>query len=79
MATYIKISEYCRRRYGADGTPPSSQTIRRWIADGRLPAIRDGRQWFVDWDAVQNWCRRAGMRQGVLQLFCKSFANFFLA
>lgn len=53
MATYIKISEYCRRRYGADGTPPSSQTIRRWIADGRLPAIRDGRQWFVDWDAAQ--------------------------
>lgn len=53
MAELIRISEYARRTWGENGTPPRTITIRRWLIDGRLPGRQIGRTWYVDWSAMQ--------------------------
>ncbi len=38
----IKISEFQRRRWGKNGTPPCPQAIRNHIRNGMVPASRSG-------------------------------------
>lgn len=45
----IKISEFRRRRWGENGTPPCSQAIRNYIRDGKLPGEQIGKLWYIDW------------------------------
>lgn len=45
----IKISEFQRRRWGANGTPPCSQAIRNQIRNGRIPGEQIGKLWYVNW------------------------------
>ncbi|WP_407410050.1 hypothetical protein [Acinetobacter sp.] len=53
MTCLIKVSEFIKRVYGEDGTPPARQTITRWCIDGQLPAHKRGKLWFIDWNAYQ--------------------------
>ena len=45
----IKISEFQRRHWGDNGTPPCSQAIRNHIRNGKLPGEQIGKLWYVDW------------------------------
>lgn len=47
----IKISEFQRRRWGENGTPPCSQAIRNHIRNGLVPGEQIGKLWYVDWIA----------------------------
>ncbi|HEJ1198486.1 MULTISPECIES: hypothetical protein [Pseudomonas] len=47
----IKIAEFQRRYWGANGTPLCSQTIRNQIRNGDIPGVRIGKLWYVDWRA----------------------------
>lgn len=47
----IKISEFQRRRWGENGTPPCSQAIRNHIRNGMVPGEPIGKLWYVDWAA----------------------------
>jgi hypothetical protein len=47
----IKISEFQRRRWGENGTPPCSQAIRNHIRNGLVPGEQIGKLWYVDWAA----------------------------
>lgn len=49
----IKIREFQRRFWGANGTPLCSQTIRNRIRNGEIPGIRIGKLWYVDWQAFR--------------------------
>lgn len=45
----IKISEFQRRRWGTNGTPPCPQAIRNNIRNGRIPGEQIGKLWYVNW------------------------------
>lgn len=45
----IKISEFAKRHWGVNGTPPCSQAIRNQIKDGRIKGEQIGKLWYVDW------------------------------
>ncbi|MNN36676.1 hypothetical protein D3C81_1505800 [compost metagenome] len=45
----IKISEFAKRRWGVNGTPPCSQAIRNQLKNGRIPGEQIGKLWYVDW------------------------------
>ncbi|PNG28985.1 hypothetical protein A1395_28195 [Pseudomonas protegens] len=47
----IKISEFQRRRWGENGTPPCPQAIRNYIRNGKVPGEQIGKLWYVDWTA----------------------------
>jgi hypothetical protein len=47
----IKISEFQRRRWGVNGTPPCPQAIRNYIRNGQVPGEQIGKLWYVDWTA----------------------------
>ncbi|KPW15356.1 Uncharacterized protein ALO91_01412 [Pseudomonas syringae pv. aceris] len=47
----IKISEFQRRRWGENGTPPCPQAIRNYIRNGLLPGEQIGKLWYIDWAA----------------------------
>lgn len=49
----IRISEFQRRVWGAEGTPLCSQAIRNKIRSGEIPGEKIGKLWFVDWAAYQ--------------------------
>ena len=53
MTCKIKVAEFLRRVYGANGTPPTAQTIRRHCQMGLIPADQIGGLWFIDWTAYQ--------------------------
>lgn len=53
MACLIKVSEFIKRVYGIDGTPPSPQTITRFCRRGELPAEQKGKLWYIDWEMYQ--------------------------
>jgi hypothetical protein len=44
----IKISEFQRRRWGENGTPPCPQAIRNYIRNGKVPGEQIGKLWYVD-------------------------------
>lgn len=48
----IKISEFQRRRWGENGTPPCPQAIRNYIRNGKVPGEQIGKLWYVDWTAL---------------------------
>ena len=54
MACLIKVSEFIKRVYGEDGTPPFPQTITRNCRKGLLPAVQKGKLWYIDWHAYQS-------------------------
>ncbi|MDF9778051.1 hypothetical protein [Pseudomonas baetica] len=47
----IKISEFQRRRWGENGTPPCPQAIRNHIRNGIDPGEPIRKRWYVDWTA----------------------------
>jgi len=49
----IKISEFQRRKWGDNGTPLCSQSIRNYLRNRKLPGERIGKIWYVDWAAYQ--------------------------
>ena len=49
MTCLIKVSEFIKRVYGEDGTPPTRQTIVRQCQLGRLPAEQKGKLWYINW------------------------------
>ncbi|MZR63813.1 hypothetical protein [Alcanivorax sp. DP30] len=53
MSEMIKIREFKRRVWGANGTPLTNQAIRDQIQRDVLPGAQIGRLWFIDWDAYQ--------------------------
>ncbi len=53
-AELIKISEFQRRVFGDQGTPPCSQTIRRQIVSGMIPGKLIVGLWFIAWVAYQS-------------------------
>lgn len=50
----IKISEFQRRRWGENGTPPCPQAIRNHIRNGMVPGEQIGKLWYVDWTAFNS-------------------------
>lgn len=50
----IKISEFQRRRWGDNGTPPCSQAIRNHIKNGRIKGEQIGKLWYVDWNIFKH-------------------------
>lgn len=65
----IKISEFQRRRWGPNGTPPCSQAIRNYIKNGTIPGEQIGKLWYVDWTAYQ-----AGNRNDLVAMVLKGAA-----
>lgn len=55
MTCLIKVSEFIKRVWGEDGTPPAPQTITRMCRRGELPAEQKGfghrKTWYVNWSA----------------------------
>ena len=52
-ACLVKVSEFIKRVYGEDGTPPARQTIVRQCQLGRLPAEQKGKLWYINWNVYQ--------------------------
>mgnify|MGYP001587227431 CR=1 FL=1 len=53
----IKISEFQKRRWGNNGTPPCSQAIRNYIRNGIIQGEQIGKLWYIDWT---NYSKSAG-------------------
>jgi hypothetical protein len=53
MPCLIKISEFRKRVYGINGTPPARQTIVKQCQLGKLPAEQKGKLWYIDWNIYQ--------------------------
>ncbi|MEN8282581.1 hypothetical protein [Acinetobacter gerneri] len=53
MACLIKVSEFIKRVWGEDSTPPTPQTITRSCRRGELPAEQIGKLWYIDWNLYQ--------------------------
>ncbi len=51
--TLINISEYKKRRWGENGTPPTNQSIRNMILRGEIPAEKIGRDWYINWSIIE--------------------------
>lgn len=49
MTELIKISEFQRRVWGAQGTPLTANALREQIKRGDLPGKQIGKLFYVDW------------------------------
>ncbi|MDR8016469.1 hypothetical protein QM298_04930 [Pseudomonas mendocina] len=68
----IKISEFQRRRWGENGTPPCSQAIRNYIKNGTIPGEQIGKLWYVDWSAYQ-----AGNRNELVAMVLRDMERMY--
>lgn len=50
----LKISEFTKKAYGADGSAPTRQTVASWCMSGQLPSEKIGKLWYIDWNAYQH-------------------------
>jgi len=53
MTCLVKVSEFIKRVYGDQGSPPARQTIVRQCKLGKLPAEQKGNLWYIKWDIYQ--------------------------
>lgn len=49
MDDLIKITEFQRRVWGAQGTPLCANAIREQIKQGKLPGKQIGKLYYVNW------------------------------